>query len=158
MWGWSGVFSMHLIFVLNQSDGFSCFKILHWISLVVSSCTSHTLWMCSSCLTVAFSCWFLTQITCSVCLLFKGSEEVFSVDPLPPRTQSPDQVHQSSPYVPDTSRVEITEPDPEAPGDRDEEEMLPVDMEEVSSHLQLTCIENISRSGVEWALNSFGAI
>ena len=53
------------------------------------------------------------------------------MDPLPPRTQSPDQVTQSSPYRPDISRVEINEPDSEAPADRDEEEMLPVDMEEV---------------------------
>ena len=62
---------------------------------------------------------------------FQGSEEVFSVEPLPPRTQSPDQVSESSPYIPHSSRVEINEPDSEAPGDRDDEEMLPVDMEEV---------------------------
>ena len=62
---------------------------------------------------------------------FQGSEEVFSVEPLPPRTQSPDRVSESSPYIPHSSRVEINEPDSEAPGDRDEEEMLPADMEEV---------------------------
>ncbi|XP_060590423.1 E3 ubiquitin-protein ligase UBR5-like isoform X1 [Ruditapes philippinarum] len=62
----------------------------------------------------------------------QGSEEIFSVDPLPPKTSSVDEAAHSVSYV--THSV----PDRDMPsdrenldaGDRDEEELMPVDIEE----------------------------
>ena len=64
--------------------------------------------------------------------IFQGSEEIFSVDPLPPKTSSVDEAAHSVSYV--THSV----PDRDMPsdrenldtGDRDEEELMPVDIEE----------------------------
>lgn len=60
----------------------------------------------------------------------QGSEEIFSVDPLPPKTSSVDDTSHSVSYVTHTlPQSTMSERDNVDQADREEEEILPVDME-----------------------------
>lgn len=70
--------------------------------------------------------------------MFQGSEEIFSVDPLPPKTSVDEAAHSVS-YVTHSVPDRDVTSDRENldQGDRDEEEMMPVDIEEDVSLLAL---------------------
>ena len=60
----------------------------------------------------------------------QGSEEIFSVDPLPPKSPSVDDTSHSVSYVTHTlPQSTLSERDTGGEGDREEEEILPVDMD-----------------------------